>query len=248
MSYNPFSLKGKTILITGASSGIGQKIAVECSNLDASLIITGRNEERLKNTMTLLKRSNHSYFVADLNKNDHLNMLVDHVPKIQGLILSAGIVKTLPFNFISVEGLNAVLDTNFISPVMLTQALMKSKKIDNGGSIVIISSISGLVCALAGNGIYSASKGAITAISKIMALEFSDKKIRVNCILSGMVRTNMTENLAFSDEEIDEDMKRYPLGYGEPADVAFGAVYLLSDASRWITGTDLKMDGGYTLR
>lgn len=247
MNYNPFSLQGKTILVTGASSGIGKVTSIVCSKLGAKLILTGRNEQRLRETLESLEGEEHEYFVGDLTKKDYLRNLAESIPLLSGLVHSAGTVKTIPFGFISYDLLNITIETNFIAPVLLTQELMNKKKIGKGGSVVIISSISGIACALAGNGVYSASKGAITSIAKIMALEFAIRKIRVNTILAGMVRTKMAEDLTFSDEEIQEDMKKYPLGYGESSDVAFGAVYLLSDASKWITGTDLKMDGGYTL-
>lgn len=247
MNHNPFSLRDKTILITGASSGIGRVTSIECSRLGAKIVLTGRNEDQLKRTLESLEGAGHSYIVADINNPENLIYLIESAPKINGLVHSAGIVRSIPFGFMSSDSLKSILDTNFTSPVFLTQGLMKIKKIENGCSIVIISSISGIACALVGNGVYSASKGAITSMAKIMALELSAKRIRVNCIIAGMVKTNMTENLQFSDDEIKEDMKKYPLGYGNPEDVAYGAVYLLSDASSWITGTDLKMDGGYTL-
>lgn len=248
MTQNPFSLSGKIIMITGASSGIGQVTSIECSRLGAKLVLTGRDEPRLKKTYESLKGSGHKYVVADLKDSAQLKYLIDTSPSLNGLVHSAGIVKTIPVGFISTDAISSIFDINFKGPALLTQGLMKNKKIVNGGSIVIISSISGIVCALMGNGVYSASKGAITAIAKVMALEFASKKIRVNCILAGMVKTDMTDNLQFSEDEIIEDAKKYPLGYGEPYDVALGVVYLLSDASKWITGTDLKMDGGYTLQ
>jgi NAD(P)-dependent dehydrogenase (short-subunit alcohol dehydrogenase family) len=247
MTQNPFTLTGKTIMITGASSGIGKVTSIECSKLGAKLVITGRDEPRLINTFDSLDGNDHKYIVADLRNSEQLKYLIDSSPVLNGLVHSAGIVKTMPIGFISPEALNSIMDINFKGPVLLTQGLMKAKKIVNGGSIIIISSISGIACALSGNGVYSASKGAITSMAKIMALEFASKKIRVNCILAGMVRTKMIDGLLFSEDEINEDIKKYPLGYGEPDDVALGVVYLLSDASKWITGTDLKMDGGYTL-
>jgi NAD(P)-dependent dehydrogenase (short-subunit alcohol dehydrogenase family) len=247
MTKNPFSLTGKIVMVTGASSGIGKVISIECSKLGAKLVLTGRDEQRLKNTFENLEGSGHKYIVADIRNTDDLKYLIDSSPMINGLVHSAGIVKTMPIGFISTDALNSIMDINFKGPVLLTQGLMKTKKIVSGGSIVIISSISGIACALSGNGVYSASKGAITSMAKIMALEFASQKIRVNSILAGMVKTHMTDGLLFSEDEIIEDIKKYPLGYGEPDDVALGVVYLLSDASKWITGTDLKMDGGYTL-
>lgn len=202
MIKNPFSLTDKIVMVTGASSGIGKVISIECSKLGAQLVLTGRDEQRLKNTLDSLEGSGHKYIVADIINLENLKLLIDSSPMINGLVHSAGIVKTLPIGFISTDSLNSIMDINFKGPVLLTQGLMKSKKIASGGSVVIISSISGIACALAGNGVYSASKGAITAMAKIMALEFSSKKIRVNSILAGMVRTKMIDGLTFSEDEI----------------------------------------------
>lgn len=247
--YNPFSLEGKTILITGASSGIGKSTAIECSKLGARVIITARNESRLTETLMLLNGIGHDKVVCDFNDESDLANLAENLPEINGLVNSAGIVKTLPFQFINKEVLTNVFETNFFAPVILTQKLVKSKKLIKGSSVVFISSIDGPVIAHPGNSIYSATKGAITSIVKNMALDLASKNIRVNCVLPGMTETPLINIDTISTEQLDEDRKKYPLRrYGRPEEIGFAAIYLLSDASNWVTGLNLIVDGGFTLQ
>jgi NAD(P)-dependent dehydrogenase (short-subunit alcohol dehydrogenase family) len=247
--YNPFSLEGKTILITGASSGIGKSTAIECSKLGARLILTGRNESRLNKTFMHLSGTGHDKVVCDLNDETELAKLAKNLPDINGLVHSAGIVKTLPFQFLNKEELSKVFETNFFAPVVLTQKIVKAKKFIKGSSIVFISSIDGPVIAHPGNSIYSATKGAITSIVKNMALDLAAKNIRVNCVLPGMTETPLINIETISTEQLEEDRKKYPLKrYGRPEEIGFAAIYLLSDASSWVTGLNLIIDGGFTLQ
>lgn len=246
--FNPFSLEGKTIFVTGASSGIGRSVALETSRAGASLIITGRNDERLSETISALEGTGHRKIVADLQHQDELENLAEALPSLDGIVHCAGIVKTVPFSFISRDKLASIFETNFFAPALLSQLLVKSKKINRGSSIVFISSISGIFCASPGNSMYSASKGAINGLVKNMALDLALKKIRVNSINPGMIDTGLFKEDIISGEQFEEDMKRYPLKrYGIPEEVAWAAIYLLSDASKWVTGTNLLIDGGYTL-
>ena len=246
--YNPFSLEGKTILVTGASSGIGRAIAIECSRLGATVIITARNEERLNKTLESLEGSNHIKIISDLQTEENISRLADQLPSLNGIVHAAGIVKTLPFQFISSNELNNIFNVNFFAPVLLSQKLVKTKKISKGASILFISSTGGPIVATAGNSIYSASKGAITAMAKNMAVDLASKKIRVNCILPGMVETPLIHMNEITQEQLDLDMKLYPLKrYGKPEEIAYAAVYFLSDASAWTTGANLIVDGGSTL-
>jgi len=245
---NAFALAGKKILVTGASSGIGRQIAIEISNAGATAIITGRNNDRLHETIKSLSPGDHKMFAADLNREEELNALVAGTEKIDGLVLSAGIMKTIPFRLLNRQVLQEVMETNFIGQVLLVNKLIQKKLIANEASIVFISSIGGNVVGTVGNAAYSASKGAIEGIQKVMALELAPKKIRVNSILPGMVRTEMWSNGSVSEEQLAEDEKKYPLGYGEPSDVAHGCIYLLSHASRWVTGSSLVMDGGFSIQ
>jgi NAD(P)-dependent dehydrogenase (short-subunit alcohol dehydrogenase family) len=247
-SYNPFSLGGKSILVTGASSGIGRSIAIECSRSGATMIITGRNEERLKESLNSMEGSGHRQIVADLQKQEDIQRLAEELPALDGVVHAAGIVKTLPFPFVTREDFAAILETNLMAPAILSQLLVKLKKMNKGSSIVFMSSISGTICAIPGNSMYSASKGAVNGLMKNMALDLAPKNIRVNSIVPGMIETGLMKDGSVTTEQLEEDMKRYPLKrYGKPEEVAWAAIYLLSDAGKWITGSSLLMDGGYTL-
>lgn len=246
--YNPFSLSGKTILVTGASSGIGRATALECSKLGAKVVITGKNEERLNETWNQLEGTGHLKFPADLAKEEEIIKLTEQLPVLNGVVNAAGIVKTLPFSFLNKKELSEILDVNFTAPITLTQKLVKAKKIEKSGSVVFLSSIDGPVIAHAGNSMYAASKGALSAMAKTLALELAPKGIRVNCILPGMTETSMIQSDNFTKEQHEEDMKKYPLKrYGKPEEIAYAAVYLLSDASSWTTGAQLIIDGGFTI-
>ena len=246
--YNPFSLKSKTILVTGASSGIGRAIAIECSKMGAVLIISARNEERLYETLSQMDGTGHSVVVADLNYEEDRNRLVNASPLLNGLVNCAGIIKTLPFQFINDKSLSNIMSVNFISPVLLSVELVKKKKILKNSSIVFISSISGVVCAGGGNSMYSASKGAINGVMKNMALDLAPKCIRVNSVNPGMVETHIFDSGTITFEQLEEDKKRYPLKrYGKPEEIAYSVIYLLSDACSWVTGSSIVLDGGYTL-
>ncbi|RWY57321.1 SDR family NAD(P)-dependent oxidoreductase [Mucilaginibacter gilvus] len=246
---NPFSLENKTILVTGASSGIGRQIAISTAGMGASLYISGRNTERLNETLQLLPRAGHTHNTADLTNESELDVLVDASPNLDGLVLSSGIVQTLPFKFASHLALDNMMQANFYAPVLLLNKLLRKKKLNKGCSVVFISSIAGNFTGTKGNSMYSASKGAINAMQKVIAVELAAQKIRVNNVSPAMVKTGMLDNATvFSTEQIEQDEKNYPLGYGEPLDVANGVIYLLSDASKWVTGISLILDGGFTIQ
>jgi NAD(P)-dependent dehydrogenase (short-subunit alcohol dehydrogenase family) len=245
---NPFSLEGKTILITGASSGIGRFSAIECSKMGATVIITARNEERLIETLSQMQGSNHSVITADLTQQNDLLSLIDKIPTLDGLVNCAGMIKTLPVQFIDAGSLEEIMSINFSAPVLLSVQIVKNKKIKKNSSIVFISSISGVVCAGGGNSMYSASKGAINGFMKNMALDLAPKGIRVNSVNPGMVETNIYNAGTITSEQLEDDRKRYPLKrYGKPEEIAYAVIYLLSDASNWVTGSSLVIDGGFTL-
>lgn len=245
---NPFSLEGKTILVTGASSGIGRAIAVECSKMGASVFLTARNKERLNKTLLHMEGVGHSIVVADLNKEDDRQRLVEQSPKLDGLVNCAGIVKTMLFQFIDANSLSEIMNVNFIAPTLLSAQLIEQKKLTKKSSIVFISSISGILCVGGGNSMYSASKGAINGMMKNMALDLASKEIRVNSVNPGMIETPIFEGGIIDSEQLEEDKKRYPLKrYGKPEEVAYAVIYLLSNASSWVTGSNIVIDGGYTL-
>jgi NAD(P)-dependent dehydrogenase (short-subunit alcohol dehydrogenase family) len=246
--HNPFTLEGKTILVTGASSGIGRAIAIECSKMGARLIITARNEERVYETLTQMEGNDHSILVADLSNEDERNQLIERSPILDGLVNCAGIGKTLPFQYIDSESLITIMDTNFTAPILITAQLAKKKKLSKNSSIVFISSISGVFCAAAGNSIYSASKGAVNGAIKGMAIDLASKGIRVNSVNPGVVETHIFDAGIITNDQLEEDKKRYPLKrHGRPEEIAYAVIYLLSDASSWVTGSNLVIDGGFTL-
>lgn len=248
MSYNPFALNGKTVLVTGASSGIGRTTAIECSKLGAKVVVTGRNAERLQETLNALEGDGHSQIIADLAEQSSLEALVASCPEINGLVLCAGRAMTLPLNFATRDKLDEMFDTNFFAPVELVRLLLKKKKLVKGSSITIVSSIGGVMSYKVGNGVYGASKAALTSIMKFLAVELAPKKIRVNAVHPGMTNTGLIHRGTISEEQLKADMERYPLRrYGEPEDIARGIVYLLSDASSWVTGHSLVIDGGVTI-
>lgn len=249
MSYNPFSLKDKTILITGASSGIGRACAVEASKLGANVIVCGRNRERLDKTMALMDGENHSVFEGDLLEQDTIERLVKDVPTLDGIVLSAGKGFTMPFQFCTRGLFDDVFNINFFSPIELLRLLSKKKIINKGGSVVMIVSIAGHGRCSVGNSIYGSAKAALQSMVRYTALELAPQKIRVNGICPGMVNTPMIHRGTLTEEQLNLDMSTYPLKrYGEPEDIAHGAAYLLSDASSWVTGTSLVIDGGITAK
>jgi len=247
MRSDQFSLLNKTVLVTGASSGLGACTAIECSKSGAKVIISARDEERLNNTLKQLQGDGHTQLPIDLTNSDSIDDLVSKLSKLDGLALCAGITKTIPVKFISNENINEIFQTNTFSSMQLIQKLLKLKKIKKGGSIVFVSSIS-TAYADKGNSIYAASKGAINSFSKVLALELSSRGITSNCIQPGFVPTEMLAKGIVTEEQLLEEQKRYPLGFGEPTDIANGIIYLLSDAAKWVTGSVLTIDGGVTLR
>lgn len=249
--YNPYSLENKTILITGASSGIGQGIAIECSKMGAKVVINGRNEERLKDTYGQLCGDGHIVINADLSKQSGIDFLSSELPIINGCVHCAGIPKICNVKHIDRALLEDIININETAPILLTAALLKKKKLVKGSSLVFISSISGVCIANTGEASYAATKGALSAYVKTAAYELAAQGTRVNSINPGLVPTRILglSNSIFSEEQLKETMyNRYPLKrVGKPEDIAFGAIYLLSDASSWVTGINLIIDGGYTL-
>ena len=249
-NYNPFSLKGKTILVTGASSGLGRATAVECSKMGARLVVTGRNAERLQHTLNLLEGQGHSLIIAELTKFDQVLRLVDEICPINGLVNNAGynVMQLVPF--IRQEDLRRIFDVNTIAPIYLTHALVKAKKLQKGSSVVFTSSISGRGVCSPGNGLYCATKAAVTAFARNAAIDLAGKQIRCNTVAPGMVETPLKEGKSLiTEEQWQSNMQLYPLKrFGQPEDIARSIVYLLSDAASWVTGTELVVDGGRSLK
>ena len=247
MDYNPFSLQGKTILVTGASSGIGQATAVACTRMGADVIITGRDAERLQATNEMMGDGK-ELLIADLTVRDDVERVVASLPHLDGAVLCAGNSTTLPLQFGTREKFDEMFDVNFFAPVELLRMMYKKKVLQKGASVVLIASIGGTHSFMPGNGVYGASKAALNSVMKYAAREYASRKVRVNSICPGMVDTPLIHRGTITEEQLAEDAKRYPLGrYGHPDDIANGAIYLLSDASAWLTGHDLVIDGGFSI-
>lgn len=247
---NPFSLEGKTVLITGASSGIGRTTAIECSKMGAKVVITGRNEQRLQETFEDLEGDGHMQIVADLASTEGIASLVDEMPVVNGCVNNAGynVMQLIPF--IKKEDADTIFKVNALAPIMLTNLMVKRKKIQKEGAIVFTSSIAGLGICTPGNSLYSATKGALTSFMKNAAIDLAQKRIRCNAVLPGMIETPLKAGKSLiTEEQWEANRQLYPLKrFGVPEDVAYGIIYLLSDASAWVTGTELVIDGGRKLK
>lgn len=250
MTYNPFTLEGKTILVTGSTSGIGRATAVECSKMGAKVVVTGRNEDRAKETISLLAGEGHSYVVADLCSVEGIEKLVSEVPVLDGCVNNAGFTFLQLVQYIKYEDMKKIFDVNAEAPIYLTHRLVKSKKLGKGSSVVFTSSISGRGVCSPGNSLYSATKAAMSAFMRNAALDLASKKIRCNSVAPGMVETPLKEGKAVvTAEQWEINRQLYPLGrFGSPEDVAKAIVYLLSDAASWVTGTEIVIDGGRSLK
>ncbi len=248
MLANPFSLEGRTVLVTGASSGIGRTTAIECSQMGANVIITGRDQTRLDEVFSELEGEGHQAVIADLTQEEQLQGLLEQLPVVDGVVLCAGQGTVVPFKMADRKKQDPIFEINYFAPVELLRQLLKKKKLANGASVVFVSSIGGVDSITIGNSIYGASKAALNSAMRFCALELAPKKIRVNSVCPGMVNTKLIKGGAVSEEQHQADMQKYPLKrYGEPEDVANGIIYLLSNASSWVTGHSLVIDGGYTL-
>ena len=246
--YNPFSLENRMVLVTGASSGIGRTTAIECSRMGAHVIITGRDHARLDETLHQLDGEGHQALVADLTQAEQVENLVAQLPALDGIVLCAGQGTVVPFKMADRKKLDPIFEINYFAPVELLRQIIKKRKIANGASVVFVSSIGGVDSITVGNSIYGASKAALNSAMRFCALELAPKKIRVNSVCPGMVNTKLIQGGAVSEEQHQADMQKYPLKrYGEPEDIAHGIIYLLSNASSWVTGHSLVIDGGYTI-
>jgi len=250
-----FSLSGKTILVTGASSGIGRQIAVACSVMDARVILLGRNWERLGETLAAMQNPDfHLRYSVDLAEYEKIESIVKDATgmtgKIHGLVHCAGISSTLPLRVINMEKVADLFRINVFSAINLTKIVCKQAYIvDDGASIVFVSSVMGIV-GEAGKSLYGMTKGALIAAAKSLAVELAPRKIRVNCVSPGVVVTPMSQSSFYSqsEETLNKIRSLHPLGIGRVEDVANPCVFMLSDAARWITGTNFIVDGGYTAR
>lgn len=243
-----FDLTGKHVLVTGAASGIGRCVAVEASKLGANLILVDLNEKGLQETLSMLAEGIHSIQKCDLTSTEERDTLVSRVDKLDGIVNCAGIGMTLPFKFCTEKELGRIMNINFFGPIYLVQSLTKNKKINKNASIVYMSSIDGTVTGHIGNSCYAASKGAIMGSVRTQALEFANRGIRVNCVSPARVNTPLIKRDNISEEQVESNKQEYPMKrYAEPIEIAGYILYLLSDISSYTTGSNLVIDGGFTL-
>lgn len=240
---NPFTLIGKTILVTGASAGIGRGIAVACAGMGARVILTARNTERLQETLSQLEGDGHTYIAADLTNEAERRALVEQLPILDGVVQCAGVGNRVPCKMLVQEDLDRVMKPNAEAPMLLQSLLLSEKKIKKQASVVFIASAAAIM-PVTGNAVYSASKAALVAYAKCLAQELAPRQIRVNCISPTMVWTDLAL-VGATVEQLQEAQLSYPLKrYGQPEDIANLAIYLLSDASAWMTGSNIEITGG----
>ena len=245
---SPFVVEGKSILVTGAASGIGKATALLCSKMGAKVTITDLNEEQLKATFDSLEGDGHQMVVANLTDNDDLQRLVDALPKLEGVVCNAGIIKTILAQFAEKSDIERILNINTIAPIYLTKLLLENKKIKKEASIVYTSSMGGVYNGAIGNGLYGSSKAALVGFVKSLALEVAPRGIRVNTVHPGITETNIYNNTSITPEQLELEKAHYPLKrFGKPEEIANAIVFLLSDASKWMTGSQLLIDGGCSL-
>jgi NAD(P)-dependent dehydrogenase (short-subunit alcohol dehydrogenase family) len=251
---NPFSLEGKNIIITGASSGIGRQCAISASEMGATVVLTGRDESRLKSTCNHLAPGNHLYYSLDITDDTKLEPVVkdavDQIGKISGFIHSAGIEKTLPLSVMKPSIYKEVFAVNVIAGLEFAKIVTKKKYAADKGSLVYIASVMGF-CGETGLSAYCCSKGALINGVKALALELASKNIRVNSVSPAHLEDtamSITKMDSFSEQNKKEKLLLHPLGFGKTIDVANACIYLLSDAARWVTGANLVVDGGYSAR
>lgn len=244
---NPFSLEGKTILVTGASSNIGRQIAVKCSEMGAKVIATARNEERLKETLGKMTGEGHLILQSDLSDAEQIPALVEQLPELDGIVMCAAVFRTTPIRNNRRKYTEEIFNTNTFANIDLVQLLLKKRKIKDGGSLLFISSVAAYR-PYAGNALYSATKGAINSFCQVLAIEQGCRRIRANCVSPGIIQSDMeVKDWAVTQEELDKEEARFPLGFGHTEDIAYAAVYMMSDASKWVTGTNMIVDGGQSI-
>ena len=246
---NPFNIEGKTIIVTGATSGIGRATALACAQLGANVVLTGRNVSRLEETLSMMSDvCKHLIIPADLTDEAQVQGLLEKVPAVDGVACCAGVAEMKPFAFVTEEDVERVFKINCFAPVMLVNKLLKAKKLNKGGSVVFVSSVDGPKVVHAGNSVYSGSKSALVGLARNMAIDLAGKKIRVNCVLPGTTDTPMIHTGSATDESLAETAKSLPMKrFAQPEEIANAIIFLLSNAASYITGTEITVDGGSSI-
>ena len=245
---NPFSIAGKTILVTGATSGIGRATALLCAHMDAHVLAFGRDPQRLDSLLAEMPGEGHRVFSLDLTSPEQWPSVIASLPVIDAFAACAGVASMAPFSFVTREELERVMDTNCFGPVMLVQQLLKAKKLAKGGSVVFVSSVDGPRIVHAGNSLYSASKSALVGMARNMAIDLAGKKIRVNCVLPGTTDTPMIRTGSADEQQLAETAAHLPMKrFADPGEIANAIVFLLSDAASYVIGTELVVDGGTSI-
>lgn len=246
--FNPFSIEGKTFLVTGAASGMGRATALTCARMGANVVAADFNEEGLDALSKEMLQGSHLFISMNLADETTWETLLETIPVVDGIAGCAGIASMKPFSFIDKSDFDKVFGVNFFGPVLLVKSLLKKKKIAKGGSVVFVSSVDGPKVVHAGNSVYSASKNALVGMARNMAIDLAVKQIRVNCVLPGTTDTPLIRTANVSEEDLANNAKQFPLKrFGKPEDMANAIIFLLSDASSFITGTELTVDGGYSI-
>lgn len=251
-TFNPFSLTGKNIIVTGASSGIGRQCAIDCSRMGARIILVARNRERLEETRSLMSVDNHIIACIDLENiaeiGKKIRPILENIGSCHGLIHAAGIENTASLKYTNISDCELLYKVNTLSAIEIIKTLSSKKYSQEGTSMVLISSISGII-GRAGTIGYAASKGALITACRTMAIELSRRKIRINCVSPGTILTPMMEKYlsVLTEEQRKKRLEGFLLGIGNPDDISNACIYLLSDASKWVTGQNLIVDGGYTI-
>ncbi len=250
MNHDQFRLDGKNVIITGASSGIGRQCAIECSNRGSNVTLMSRDSMRLKETLGLMKEGNHLIVPVDITSegdlHDALVLVLDRFNQIHGFIHSAGIQLTMAFRQMKIDNYRKLFEVNLYPALEIAKLVTNPRHIPpEGSSIVFISSISGIKGRAGVTG-YASTKGALISAVRSMAIELAKKKVRVNCVSPGLIMTDIVRDVLaqLNSEQLAQRTGEFLLGLGEPQDVANACVYLMADASRWITGTNLIVDGG----
>ena len=249
--HNPLDLTSRLILVTGASSGIGRETAVLLSQLNARLIICGRDAGRLEATRGSLEGQGHRAECFDLSCLSEIGAWIKRLAgeegPLDGMVHCAGVHAMVPLAVMGEQKIEHVLRANVSTSILLARAFRQRGCYRPGGSLVFLSSVAGFAGA-PGMAVYAASKAAVAGLTKTLAMELASEQIRVNCVVPGFVRTEMTERLraALTAQQYHAIEAEHPLGIGSPRDVAYGIAFLLAETGRWITGSDLVIDGGYT--